>query len=111
MVLAFCASTRKRFDWADTLTQQIRAYSLPTPTREHKFSADRRWRFDISWPDRLIFIECDGGEFVRGLRRHGGAKDCEKFNAAVLAGWTGFRFVGSQIKSGYAIDLLRQVLG
>jgi very-short-patch-repair endonuclease len=102
---------RKRFDWADTLALQIRAERLPLPTREHRFHPVRKWRFDLAWVDRLLYVECDGGEFVRGsLGRHGTARDCEKQNTAVLLGWKPLRFVGSQIRSGYAIGVLRDAL-
>lgn len=35
--------------------------------------------------------------------------DCEKWNRLMLDGWTGFRFTGSQVRSGYAIQILEQV--
>jgi hypothetical protein len=98
-----------RFDWADTLLQQIRAVRLPIPTREFRFDSTRRWLMDLAWIPDMIFVECDGGEWVQGRRRHGGATDTEKFNAAVLAGWVGFRFVGSQVRNGYAISILEKV--
>ena len=61
----------------------------------------------MAWPERRIFAECDGGEWVKGsARRHGGATDCERWNALILAGWTGYRFVGSQVRSGYALKIL-----
>lgn len=100
----------KRFDWADVLAQQIRAMQLPEPQREYRFDPTRRWRLDLAWPDRLVYLEADGGEYVRGSRRHGGANDCQKQNAAVLAGWTPFRVTGSMIRSGEAIDLLITIL-
>lgn len=104
-------ATRARFDYADHLAQQVRALRLPDPVREHRFDPVRRWRFDLCWPDRMIFVECDGGEFVKGsLGRHGTGRDWEKQNAAVLLGWRPFRFVGSQIRSGYALRVLQDAL-
>ncbi len=99
-----------KLDYGDTLHFQIRALRLPEPHREFTFAPPRRWRFDLCWPERMLFVECDGGEFVKGSRRHGGPSDCEKANAAVLAGWTPLRFTGSQITSGAAIAVLEQVL-
>ncbi len=98
----------KRFDYADTLALQIRAMRLPEPTREFRFDAERKWRFDLCWIDRRLFVEVDGGEHVTGSRRHGGALDHEKQNAAVLAGWLPVRFSGSQVKSGAALAWLEQ---
>lgn len=100
-----------RFDYADTLYQHLKAARLPLPVREFRALHDRKFRLDLGWPDRLVFAECDGGEWVKGsARRHGGATDCERWNALTLAGWTGFRFVGSQVRSGYALRVLRDVL-
>ncbi len=101
----------KRFDYADELAAQIRAIGLPPGIREYKAMPVRRFRLDIAWPGRKLFIECDGGEFLRAsARRHGGAKDCERWNLLTRAGWTGYRVVGSQVRSGYAIRLLEDVL-
>ena len=100
-----------RFDWADTLLFQIRALGLPLPIREYQPLLPRKWRLDCAWPDRKLFAECDGGEFLKAsARRHGGAKDCERWNTLTLHGWTGYRFVGSQVQSGYAISVLEQVI-
>jgi len=104
----------KRFDWADTLEMHIRAMHLPAPKREYRPFTHRRFRLDCAWPDRKLFVECDGGEWLKAsARRHGGAKDCERWNLLTLDGWTGFRFVGTQVRSGYAlktvVDALRVV--
>jgi hypothetical protein len=100
-----------RFDYADILFQQLKACRLPMGVREFKPLADRKFRLDVAWPERLCFAECDGGEWIKGSKgRHGGARDCERWNALTLAGWTGFRFVGSQVRSGYALRILREVL-
>lgn len=101
----------KVFDYADLLMQQLRALHFPEGIREFEGAVPgRKFRLDVAWPERLIFVECDGGEWVKGsARRHGGASDCERWNALTLAGWTGFRFVGSQVRSGAAVQFLSQV--
>jgi very-short-patch-repair endonuclease len=103
--------TAARFDYADMLLQHIRAMHLPEPIREYPEAIPgRKFRLDLAWPQALVFVECDGGEWVKGsARRHGGATDCERWNLLTLAGWTGFRFVGSQVRSGAAIQVLEQV--
>lgn len=106
------AASRARFDWADTLAAQVTAFGLPEATREAQLVPGRKFRTDLSWPDRLVAVEVDGGEW--GLGRHGRGigmrADCEKANALTLAGWAVFRFVGSQVQSGYAVDVLRAAL-
>ena len=108
------ASTRPRprFDWADTLAGQIHVLALPEPFREFRVVASRKWRFDLAWPTLRIACEIDGSEWTHGRhgRGNGMQSDCEKLNAALLAGWRPFRFVGSQVKSGYALAVLEQVL-
>jgi very-short-patch-repair endonuclease len=60
----------------------------PEPVREFRF-CERRWRFDLAWPDVRVAVEIDGGMFVRGGHNRGPqiTKDHEKRNAAVLLGW------------------------
>lgn len=87
---------------------------------EHKFESSRRWRFDFAIPLNHIAIEVEGGHmgnivqcnycgrkvsrtlkngksvYVREGGRHnsitGFRKDCEKYNAAVVLGWTVLRY-------------------
>lgn len=101
----------KRFDYADTLALHIRARGLPEAIREYRPFTERKFRLDLAWPERMLFVECDGGEFLQAsARRHGGAKDCERWNMLTWHGWKGYRFVGSQVKSGYAIKTIENVL-
>ena len=100
-------------DLADLLAFQCRAANLPYPVREYKFHTIRRWRFDLCWLEWLLFAEVDGGEWTVGRHARGAgmALDCEKWNTAMLEGWTGFRFTGSMVKDGRALFVLEQALG
>ena len=62
--------------------------------REHRFHATRRWRFDAAWPIARVAVELEGGLYTRGrhLRASGYDADCEKYNAAALAGWRVLRY-------------------
>lgn len=66
--------------------------TVPAPEREHAFSADvePEWRFDFAWPALKLAVELQGGTWIRGRHNRGGGfrGDCEKMNAAQLAGWT-----------------------
>lgn len=99
-------------DWANVLQQQLYALKLPPGERDYRFDEVRKWLMDLAWPWLKTFAECDGGEWSVGRhsRAPGMQSDCEKWNAATLAGWRGFRFVGSQVKSGYAAGILELVL-
>jgi len=102
-----------RLDLADVLHGQIRALRLPDPVRELRPFADRRFRLDLAWVDRLLFAEVDGGEWMGGRHGRGAgmARDCEKWNRLTAEGWTGFRFTGSMVRSGEAVNFLEQVFG
>lgn len=85
--------------------QQLRAARLPEPIREHRFAPPRRWRFDVAWPYLLVACEVEGGTWVNGRHNRGSGfeADLEKYNAAVMAGWSVLRFSGAAIKSGDAL--------
>jgi hypothetical protein len=80
--------------------------------REYKFYSARRWRFDFADPWHLIAIECEGGSWVSGAHGRGAhfESDCDKYNAAVLAGWRVLRFTKAMIKDGRAMDTIRKAL-
>lgn len=107
-------SARKvpRIDWADVLSGHLRLAKLPEGVRDHVFHPIRKWKMDLAWLDRMIYAECDGGEFSVGRhsRGKGMQSDCEKTNEAALLGWTAYRFTGSQVKSGYALGILEKAL-
>ncbi len=104
--------TRNKNDLADTLALQLRAMRFPPCEREWLAIEGRRFRCDLAWPHRTprLYVECDGGEMMQGRhnRAQGMASDCEKQALLVLAGWVGFRFVGSQIKNGFALAILER---
>ena len=60
---------------------------------EFRFHTHRLWRLDFADPFTKLAIELDGGVWSDGrhLRGRGFLEDCEKFNAAALAGWRVFR--------------------
>ena len=65
----------------------------PELTREHKFHPMRRWRFDFAHQESKTAIEIEGGLWQNGRhnRAQGYIADCEKYNMAVLHGWSIFR--------------------
>ncbi len=68
---------------------------------EHRFHETRQWRFDISIPSLKIAIEYEG--IMSRKSRHttiiGYTKDCEKYNAATIAGWRVLRYNAINYKS------------
>jgi len=98
----------------ETLAFQIRSVGLLDPKREHRFHAIRKWRFDFAWPGQMLAVECEGLTWSKKKSRHttdsGFEKDCEKYNAAAIEGWTVLRFTSSMIKSGDALNQIEQAL-
>jgi very-short-patch-repair endonuclease len=84
---------------------QLRALKLPEPIREHYFAKPRRFRFDFAWPSLKIAVEIEGGTWVNGRHNRGSGfeADLEKYNLAVLSGWSVLRFSGAAVKGGDAV--------
>lgn len=87
---AAAGTSRRR---ADREIQFLRVWRAcgggPEPVREYRFHPVRKWRFDFAWPSVRLAVEIHGGTFVAGRHNRGTGiqGDCEKNNAAVLAGW------------------------
>lgn len=96
----------------DQLAFQIRAAKLPPPTREHRFYAARRWRFDFAWPSQMLALEVDGGAWVSGrhTRGRGFEADCEKMSHAAIHGWTVLRVTGTMVRDGRALTYVEMAL-
>jgi hypothetical protein len=62
------------------------------PRDEYAFDPDRRWRFDLAWPEYKVALEIDGGVYTLGRHTRGAGyeADCRKMNAAAASGWTVF---------------------
>lgn len=95
-----------------TLALHIRADKLPEPIRELSFAKPRKWRFDFSWPHLMLAVEVEGGTWSGGRHTTGKGfeQDCEKYNQAVLLGWSVLRFTGSQVLSGHAINIIKHAM-
>ena len=80
----------------------------PAPTAEHRFNLDRRWRFDLAWPNHWVAVEIQGGLFASGRHTQGAAlrREFEKLNDAQVRGWIVLLILPEQITSGYLTQLL-----
>lgn len=99
-------------DLERTLLFQLRAAGVATPEREHRFLPDRRFRFDLAWPDRRVAVEIEGGTWVEGRhsRGKGYEADCEKQCLAVIAGWRLLRVTGDMVTDGRALRFVEFAL-
>ena len=108
------------------LAGQLKLYGVPEPQRQLRFEEGRKWAFDFAWPDqgadedgcvyemnRGLAVEVDGGTWTAGrhTRGLGFERDCQKLNAATLAGWRVLRFTSSMVKSWEAARTIKKALG
>ena len=94
------------------LALQIRALGLPEPVREYPAITGRKFRFDFAWLEHRLLVEVNGGTYTKGAHSTGLgiARDYEKANLAQLAGWRVLMFDGKAVKSGEAVEVIRQAL-
>lgn len=132
------AMSGSKRDYEQELCDMLVAAELPTPVQQHKFSPDRKWRFDLAWPDRWLALEVEGGTYGRTVQcqscnstvtqtlkdgrvypvrlggRHntgsGYEKDLEKYNTAAKLGWRVLRVTTNMVSDGRALLLMIDVL-
>ena len=94
------------------LTWQVKAAKLAAPVREFRFAPPRRFRFDLSWPDRKLACEIQGGVWSNGrhTRGSGAESDAEKLTLAALDGWRVLVVTGKHVKSGQALNWIERGL-
>lgn len=68
---------------------------------EYRFHPDRKFRFDIAIPEKMIAIEYEG--LMSKKSRHttvgGYTKDADKYNLAQSLGWKVYRYTALNFKS------------
>ena len=81
--------------------------------QEYKFHPERKWRADFLITGTKILIEVEGGIWSGGrhTRGKGYIGDMEKYNSAVMMGFTVLRFSTEQVKAGVAIKQIEQLVG
>jgi very-short-patch-repair endonuclease len=97
---------------SERLHFQLHAAGVPEHVKEFRFDDTRRWRFDLAWPQFRLAVEVEGGTWVNGRHTRGSGfeKDCEKYNAAALAGWFVLRFTTGMIDSGAALATIKRAI-
>ena len=70
------------------------------------------WRFDFAWPNCMLAVEVEGGQWVDGRhnRPAGFSDDCEKYNEAALAGWIVIRVTGDMVRDGRALKYVERAI-
>ena len=99
-------------DMPRTLPEQCAWAGLPEPVAEYRFAPPRRWRFDYCWIEQKLAVEIEGGVFTGGrhVRGRGYIGDMAKYNRAQALGFCVLRFTPDQVRTGVALNELREVL-
>ena len=73
------------------VTEFFKRFGIPAPEYEYRFHTLRKWRFYLAWPAQRLYLEVDGGIWVRGGHNRGAQmlKDWDKRNTATVLGWRG----------------------
>lgn len=89
-----------------------RPFFLEDPEREYRFHPDRKWRFDVAFPFKMVAVEVDGGAYVAGRHTRGAGfeADCEKQSEAAALGWRVLHVTPRQVESGQALQWLERAL-
>lgn len=102
-----------RVDYKAKFERDIALLGFPAPVREVLFAHPRRWRFDFAYPELMIAVEYQGGNYngkgahnsITGLQR-----DYEKFTEAALRGWTLILIDAKSVTTGQAVQWLERAL-
>lgn len=90
---------------------------VPRQNRRKKTKRAPQWSFDFAWEQQRVALEIEGLVVFKGKDGHtqvggrhaniaGFKDDCEKYAWAAVMGWRVLRFEQSQVRSGFAIDML-----
>lgn len=81
---------------------------------EHRFHAERKWRFDAACPSLKLACEYHGGLFMKRKGGHQSAKgsmnDWSKLNEAQLLGWIVLQFGPIETKTGQAMQVIERAV-
>lgn len=93
------------------LSLHLKAHNIEF-VQEFRFNPERKWRADFHLVDTKILIEVEGGVWSNGrhTRGKGYIGDMEKYNSAAVLGYKVLRFSTEQVKSGKAIEEIRQLM-
>lgn len=95
-----------------SLLLQIKAAGLPEPQQQYHIVPGRKFRADLAWPDRRLWCDVQGGQWVNGHHNRGSSVegDAEKVSLASIAGWRPLIVTTSMVRSGKALELIERAL-
>lgn len=97
-----------------TVLTQCRFLRLPEPVRQLRFDPERKWAFDLAWPDYMVAVEVEGGQWIPGGGRHQRGKgldeDASKYNHAAIGGWLVLRITTDMVNDGRGVKFIERAL-
>ncbi len=101
-------------DLERSLVTQCRFVKLPPPVEQHQFFPGRKWAVDLAWPEQMVAVEVEGGQWIAGGGRHQRGRgldlDASKYNELALAGWLLIRCTGDMVEDGRAVAYVERAL-
>lgn len=99
----------------EALAFALRVHKLDAGmVRQFKPFDDVGYAFDFAWPhgDVQVLVEVQGGIWSGGahVRPQGVLRDMDKLNRAACAGYVVIQVAGEHIKSGKAVEWIREAL-
>lgn len=99
----------------EALALALRAHRLHEGmVRQYRPFDDKAYAFDFAWPEREtpVLVEVQGGIWSSGahVRPQGVLRDMDKLNRAAVRGWCVLQVSADDIKTGKAVELIRQGL-
>jgi very-short-patch-repair endonuclease len=96
----------------DLFAFQLDALGLTGYVREYPAIPGRKFRYDFAFVKERLLVEVNGGTYAKGAHSTGQgiARDYEKIRLGQDCGWKVYPFDGKAIKSGEAVEVIRQAL-
>lgn len=82
------------------------------PVKEYRFHPERRWRFDVAFPEQRVAVEIDGAVWTQGRHTRGSGyiADCEKKAEAAILGWRVICVPTQWVTGGAALGYIERAL-
>lgn len=93
--------------WPLVLRDQIVEAGLPEPFREFTWHPTRNFRADLAWPEKKFIVEVDGA--VHRIKSKF-ARDIERHNLLVQAGFVYIRVTPDMVRSGEALQWVKEFM-
>jgi very-short-patch-repair endonuclease len=83
-------------DLADWMLDYLRVHAPDlVPVRDLNVE---KFKIDLAFPDQMIAVEIDGGQFKKGGGKHGGVRDYQKRRIVTKHGWTVIAYHAQEVR-------------